>query len=399
MEHTVYLDNAATTFPKPEEVYEALDMANRELAFNAGRGTYNLAKKATDLIETTKKQILGVVCPNSVAEVIFTSSATVAFNQVIGGLEIQKGAVVYVSPFEHNAVMRTLHHAQKRIGFEIEVLETKMERGNYLQEDTSEEKNTSLILDLSKIEYQFAKKHPDYVFCTHVSNVTGYILPIETLCKMAKEYEAKTILDASQSIGLVDINMDKMLLDCVVFAGHKTLYGPLGIGGFVKKGSLKIAPFLAGGTGSDSLNLDMPIDGGLEPSSPNVVAIAGLSKALELLEGEKMGQLHQQEQDMTKKLLEGVCGIEGLHTYLPPLEAHVGIVALNVEGFQASDVGMLLDEDYNIAVRTGYHCAPLIHELLDDKEFGGVVRVSVGRFTTEEDVEKLIMALKEIMEG
>ena len=388
MEHTIYLDNAATTFPKPEAVYEALDVANRTLAFNAGRGTYNLAKKATDLIETTKNQILGVVCPNSVAEVIFTSSATVAFNQIIGGMEIHKETVIYVSPFEHNAVMRTLHFAQKKLGFEIEILETHCEKGS----------NTSVTLDVSKIEYQFAKKHPDYVFCTHVSNVTGYILPIKEIYKMAKEYGAKTVLDASQSMGLVDINMDKMGIDCVVFAGHKTLYGPLGIGGFVKKKEFVLQPYLTGGTGSDSLNLDMPQAGGLEPSSPNIVAIAGLSKAIEIITSLSVDALFKQEQQITEYLIQELKELDGVVTYLPPQEQHVGIVAINLIGYQAREVGMLLDEDYKIAVRTGYHCAPLIHELLDDKEFGGVVRISVGRFTTVEEVEKLMMAIKEIME-
>lgn len=389
MEDTIYLDNAATTFPKPEEVYEVLDNANRKFAFNAGRGSYNLAKRATDLIERAKKQILGIVCPNAVAEVVFTSSATIALNQIIGGMEISKNSVIYVSAFEHNAVMRTLHFIQKRIGFEIEVLESEWEKGS----------NRSVTLNLPKIEYQFARKHPDYVFCTHVSNVTGYILPIEKICKIAKEYGAKTVIDASQSLGMLDINMDSMSVDCLVFAGHKNLYGPFGIGGFVRKKEFVIHPYLAGGTGSDSLNLDMPVIGGLEPASPNIVAIAGLSKALELIEDISVNKLLQQEKQITSFLTQGLKEIDGLVTYLPPKEYHIGIVAFNIAGYQASEVGMLLDEDYKIAVRTGYHCAPLIHHLLDDVSFGGVVRVSVGRFTTIEELQRLMQALKEITEG
>lgn len=390
MEQMIYLDNAATTFPKPEEVYQALDAANRTLAVNAGRGSYQLAKKATNLIETCKKQILGVVCPNLVAEVIFTSSATVAFNQVVGGLPFDKETVVYVSPFEHNAVMRTLYLASKKCGFQIEILETIVDKGS----------NTSVTMDLSKIEYQFARKQPDYVFCTHVSNVTGYILPIKEICAMAKAYGAKTIIDASQSMGLVDINMDAMHIDCLVFAGHKTLYGPLGIGGFVRKPGFEIQPFLAGGTGSDSLNLDMYAVESLEVSSPNVVAIAGLSKAIEVIEGETVSKLYEQEREITEYLIQELKQIDGVVTYLPFLgKMHTGIVALNVEGYQADEVGMLLDEDYGIAVRTGYHCAPLVHELLGDMEFGGVVRVSLGRFTTKGDVEKVVEAVKEIAEG
>lgn len=390
MEQMIYLDNAATTFPKPEEVCQALDMANRTLAVNAGRGSYRLAKQATNLIGTCKKQILGVVCPNLVAEVVFTSSATVAFNQVIGGLPFDKETVVYVSPFEHNAVMRTLHLAAKKCGFEIQILETNVDKGS----------NISVTMDLSKIEYQFARKQPDYVFCTHVSNVTGYILPIQEICAMAKEYGAKTIIDASQSAGLVEINMNAMEIDCLVFAGHKTLYGPLGIGGFVRRTDLEIKPFLAGGTGSDSLNLNMLNVGSLEVSSPNVVAIAGLSKALELIERETVAKLYEKEREITEYLIQELKQIGGVVTYLPsPCEVHVGIVAFNLEGYQADEVGMLLDEDYAIAVRTGYHCAPLVHEILGELEFGGVVRVSVGRFTTKGDVEKLVEAVGEILEG
>lgn len=419
-EAMIYLDNAATTFPKSECVYRAMEEAGRNYGVNAGRGSYALAKKASAVIEETREWIKCLSGAAAVAEVVFTPSATVACNQVFGGLEWKKEDVVYVSPFEHNAVMRVLRLLQKRYGFAIEELALKEE---------------SLEMDLEKIRFQFLRKKPTVVAVTHVSNVTGYILPVEEVAKLAAEQGAVVAVDGSQGLGLVPICLRNLPVDFYIFAGHKTLCGPMGTGGFLQSGRIVLKPFLAGGTGSRSLDLEMYSDvTGLEPGSLNVAAIAGLRAAVVELCGEDMGQMWEsrtefcsasrgespeefcrkaeefawekaaevleREQRMAGYLIDRFEKIPGVKLYLPEdRKRHAGIVAFNVEGYQASEVGMLLDEDYRIAVRTGYQCAPLIHKYLRTGEFLGVVRVGVGRFTTEEELEALADAVREIAEG
>ena len=393
MEQGIYLDNAATTFPKLECVYQVMDEAGRNYAVNAGRGSYALARKAAEVIADTREWIKCLSGADQVAEVVFTASATVACNQVFGGLEWRETDVVYVSPFEHNAVMRVLHLLQKKHEFTIEELAIDGER---------------LELDLEKIRYQFSRKKPDVVAVSHVSNVTGYLLPVEEIAKLAAEQNAIMVVDGAQGLGVVPICLRNIPVDFYIFAGHKTLYGPLGTGGFIQSGRIKLKPFLAGGTGSSSLDLEMSLDvTGLEPGSPNVVALSGLHAAVRELCGEKSDTAWEnpaavisREQQLTEYLVQKLREISGVKLYLPADERRwTGIVAFNIEGYQASDVGLILDEDYKIAVRTGYQCAPLIHRYLWDEEFHGVVRAGIGRFTTEEELDALASAVREIAEG
>lgn len=384
MEKCIYLDNAATTFPKPEKVYTALDAANRELAVNAGRGSYALARHASEVIAETKNEIKRLANAGDVAEVVFTASATLACNQIFCGLQWRKEDVVYVSPYEHNAVMRVLHGLKKIYGFEME--ELCMDR-------------KTLQLDIERIHFQFSRKNPTRVVMSHVSNVLGYVIPVEQITKIAKEYRAVVVIDGAQALGVVPVDLRKIQADFYVFAGHKTLYGPLGIGGFIHRKEIKLKPFLAGGTGSDSLNLEMDTNTsvGLEPGSHNVVAAAGLLAALR--EG-KTEDCFGREQEMTQYLIAQLGEIPQVKLYLiDDSSQQVGIVAFNVEGYRASEIGMILDEDYGIAVRTGYQCAPLIHKYLYSDDYAGVVRASIGRFTTQRDVDCLVNAIREIAEG
>ncbi len=393
MEKYIYLDNAATSFPKSEAVYRAMDEANRNFAVNSGRGSYALAEKAESIIEETRGLIRTLAQAQEMAEVVFTPSATFACNQILGGLHWEKTDVVYVSPYEHNAIMRVLHMLQKQYGFEIEELAINAK---------------TLELDLEKITYQFIQKPPRVLCMTQVSNVTGYVLPVKEVAALVKESGAVVIVDGSQSFGLIPAELKNSGIDFYVFAGHKTLGGPFGVGGYVNHRGRELEIVYAGGTGSDSLNLNMPerAPGRYEPGSPNVSAIAGLHAALKELgtDGESMYRsvrgIRQKERFLFRGLEEELRRIPGVQMYFPvEKERRSGICSFNVEGYQASDVGMLLDEDYHIAVRCGYHCAPLIHKYLRDEEYGGTVRVSVGRFNTEEDVERLVKAVDEIARG
>lgn len=385
----IYLDNAATTYEKPEEVYEAVNMANQYLSVNGGRGSYELARLAVEGMDRLREKILELVQGSIFGEVVFTPSATIAINQIIGGLCLKEGDRVYVSPFEHNAVVRTLFFQQKKCGFHIEELPLDVDK---------------LEIDLEKSEYLFRENPPTHVFLSQVSNVTGYILPVEEIFRLTKEItkgQGIVVVDGSQSVGLVEWDYDRLPVDFLVFAGHKTLYGPFGIAGYVKERKQRLEMYFAGGTGSNSLEWDMPQDiTGLEPGSPNITAVAGLYAGVNFLEEKSVANIFAYEKQRTEELILGLSKVEGVKLYLPQnLERHIGIVSFSAEPYLSNDLGMILDEDYNVAVRTGYHCAPLIHKYLKDMEWGGTVRASVSCFTTKEQVERFVETVRECVEG
>lgn len=391
----IYFDNAATTYPKPECVYEQMDLTNRSLAFNAGRGSYALAQQSANIIDNLRKELLRMVNASNVAEVVLSSSATFALNQIIGGLGIGKGQYIYISPYEHNAVVRTLYN-QRVFRDENKVADSEEDNiKNHiivmpLKDDGS--------IDIDRLKYEFSVHAPSYIFMTHVSNVTGCILPITEIAATAKEYGAVVTVDGSQALGLVPFDMAQSAVDFYVFAGHKTPYGPFGIGGFFIRNGRKLDTFIAGGTGSDSLNVRMPETGTVryEPASPNVVAAAGLLAAVKGVDNTQIKARLEKEMSLTHYMVDKLQKLHNVKLYLPPADRHVGIVALNVRGYKASEVGMILDADYGIAVRTGYHCAPLVHEFLDDREYLGVVRASMSMFTTVDEIDALVGALGEI---
>lgn len=381
---TVYFDNAATTFPKPEVVYSCMDTVNRNLAVNAGRGSYALAREASSIIDEARVNLGKLINVKNTRDVIFAPSATIALNQIILGLEFNEYHNVYVSPFEHNAVMRPLHYIQAKFG--INIIEIPFNKG-------------TLELDYDNMKAMFASKQPDYVFLSHISNTTGYILPVEQIIAESKKYSAVVILDCAQSMGLLPIDIQEMNADFLVYAGHKTLYAPFGIGGFIKNCNVVLNKVLNGGTGSDSLNLDMPETSPMafEAASPNVVAVAGLNAALKWQRGLSHNEVLSFKKKLSDYLIQQLNEIKGIKQYLPKdLQRHIGIVSFNLNGYNADDLGAILDQDFNIAVRTGYHCAPLVHELLETKEKKGTVRVSMSFFNTKQEVDYLVKALKEI---
>ena len=376
----IYLDNAATTFPKPESVYVAMDKINRKGAVNAGRGSYKAAQLASKLITETKKKIRNLVHVDASSAVVFSPSITIAMNQIVNGLELRQKAVVYVSPYEHNAVARSLHELSKKKDLVIKELPL----------------DSDMEIDIERMKYVFSKDKPEAVFCTHVSNVTGYILPIKEIFREAKKYGSINVLDSAQSLGLIEVRADLLDVDIIGFAGHKTLYGPFGIGGFVNVTGIELGTFITGGTGSDSLNLEMPLgsEARFESSSSNIVAIAGLNAALDCLN--QKGHL-EHERAITDYLISKLLAIDEVKMFLPAdREKHVGIISFVLCGFNSEDVGSILDEDFDIAVRTGFHCAPFIHKYLKDEETLGTIRVGLGQFTNRKEIDALIEAIKEI---
>ena len=385
----IYLDNAATTYPKPEEVYEKMDMLTREMSVNAGRGSYELARKATDVINGTRAKIAEFFGAEDVNDVVFTSSATEAANRVLLGYDFKENMTVYVSPYEHNAVMRTLEAVRKKTGIQIKLLATDNEG----------------YLDIEEIEYQFMCDEPDFVFINMSSNVTGYILPFEKIAHMAKEYVAVVFADAAQAAGNIKINLKETDIDILIFAGHKSLYGLFGVGGFVTNSRIferdkKLNPVIFGGNGEDSLNLDLPETGisKYEVGSLNVPAIGALKYGIDSIETD-FNEIRQHEDKMFRYMLEKIEKLDGIIIFQKPekeeeFENHIAVISAAFEKYASDDAGTILDGEYNIAVRTGYHCAPLVHDVIGSKKYGGTIRISIGRYTTKEDIDRLVYAFE-----
>lgn len=379
----IYLDNAATTFPKPEEVYREVDHAQRNISVNIGRGSYKVASEAMHIADEARYLMAKLVGADDPKKVVFTPSATIASNEIIHGLAWDEYKTVYVSPFEHNAVVRPLEYMRQKWGIRIVILPF---------DRVTQEPN------IDRINQMFAKHAPDYVFMSQISNVTGTILPVSLISQLAKQYNATVIIDGAQSVGLLDIDMERDGIDYLIFAGHKNIYASWGIGGFVCREKCQLVPLLAGGTGSDSLKLSMGTEMPtcFEPGSPNIIAIASLKTALNWINEVTVEVIYQKKKQIMDMLIEGL-NDRGCRLYLPgDLNNHSSILSFNVDGYRAGEVGSILDQDFDIAVRTGYHCAPYVHELLGTYDHEGTVRASLGFFNTKMDIEVLLGAIDEL---
>lgn len=378
-----YFDNAATTYPKPETVYTSMDQFYRLNGVNAGRGRYNLAQSANALIGETRALVQELLhCPAK--QVIFTPSATISLNIVIQGM-IQKGVkTVYISPFEHNAVTRTLHHFEASGSISVHQLSVSKD----------------MKYDLERIRYQFEANRPDFVIISHASNVFGLIAPVTEICALAKMFDAVTLIDMAQTAGLVDCNLGLNVFDFAVFAGHKTLYGPTGISGFVMNPLIDLPPVIFGGTGFESANQNMPtsLPERYEMGTMNISGIAGLNAALKWKLAQGVEAFWQKEQEHRRKLLsllQEYWFIRVVGNY--PDCNYVGIVSCLIEGISSDSAGEIFDR-CGIAVRTGLQCAPFAHQFAGTHP-AGTVRFSVGYFTSEDDFEQLREALDYIEEN
>lgn len=374
-----YFDNAATTFPKPNIVYDFMCDFYKNSGANAGRGHYGMTQSAGALIKDTRERLQKLLhCPAK--QVVFTPTATIALNIIIQGL-IKKGLRnVYISPFEHNAVTRTLHYFEEKGDIIVSKLHV----------------NQDLAYDLERIRFQFDDIKPELVIISHASNVIGLVAPIEEVFEIAKEYNAYTVADMSQSAGLVDTNVGLNCIDFAVFAGHKTIYGPTGISGFVMNPSIVLEPVLFGGTGFESANQNMPtsLPERYEMGTGNIAGMAGLNAALKWIEEQGIENIWALEMQHRKRLLDIISRYDFLKIIGHNDEQKfVGIVSCVMEGISSDSAGAIFDR-FGISVRTGLHCAPLAHQFLGTYP-AGTIRFSAGYFTSDEDFE----ALEEALDG
>ncbi len=371
----IYFDNAATTYPKPEEVYVAMDKFYREFGVNAGRGTYNHGRITSDMIEDTRRQLARLFKISKPQRVIFFPSATIALNQVLQGIQWNSGDVVYYSPFEHNGTLRVLYRLEKMENIVLKQIPVDLH---------------TLSFDLEILEQNLASSPPRLVIVSHVSNVCGVIAPVDKIALLAHNYGSEIMVDAAQCAGLIPVVMDN--IDYYVFAGHKSLYGPLGIAGLVvNKESVRLEPLILGGTGSQSESKEMPenLPKRYEVGSMNIQAIAGLNSALKWIECVTPEKIFEHDKLITRELVELFRSFMDIRVFIPKnMDEHFNVVSMVVTGYTPQEVGKILDEKFDIATRTGFHCSPLAHKILGT-ELLGTVRFSVGYFNNKDEVLKL----------
>lgn len=372
-----YFDNAATTYPKPDEVYNFADCFYRSCGGNIGRGGNALAVAAGDISRQAKDNMRTLYnCPSR--EVVFTSSATDALNRILLGFGLEEGDCVYISPFEHNAVTRPLHHLVTSSGIVVRVLQFDKK---------------SLLPDMVSIERDFIERAPKLVVLTHASNVCGAVVPVYDICTVAKRYGAGTVVDMSQTAGLLDLNLESSVIDFAVFAGHKTLLAPFGIAGFFCHGNAHLRPVYFGGNGINSVQQDLPdnIVQMEEIGSQNTYAIAGLKASTDWLLSRGLSVVRLKEHDSCCQLIDLLID-SGIHIVGAQMECErIGVVSALFGDYSPDEVEMLLGR-YGIAVRSGIQCAPYAHEFLGTLPMG-TVRFSVSALTTDQDLCALQDAL------
>lgn len=378
MGDTAYFDNAATTFPKPGNVYDFADSFYRNSGGSIGRGGNSLAVAAGNMARAAKDNLRSLYgCPAS--EVVFTSSATDTLNRILLGLGLGDGDAVYVTPFEHNAVTRPLHHLAKTSRIDVRVMIFD---------------GTTLLPDLPAIESQFAEKRPRLLVMTHASNVCGTVVPVEDLCRLGKAYGAATVVDMSQTAGLLPLPLASDVFDFAVFAGHKTLLSPFGIGGFICKRGTRLDSVFFGGNGINSIEQDLPADivQMEEIGSQNTYAIAGLKASTDWILARGMVDVHISENAMRDELLSTLRSHGFIQIIADNMQCgRIGVVSTLFDGYSPDEAEMVLGQ-FGIAVRSGIQCAPYAHRFLGTLP-AGTVRFSVSALTTEDDIRMLHEAL------
>jgi cysteine desulfurase family protein len=383
MEDLIYLDNGATSYPKPDEVYTFMDSFYRSFGVNPGRSGYDLCMETGAVVDTTRKMLADFFNGSDPDRLCFSYNSTDALNLIIFGM-LKPGDHAITTTLEHNSVLRPLYHQYKFN--RIEVDHVPFDENGMVDPDDIKQK---------------IKSKTRLVIINHASNVIGTVQPAAAIGRICREAGVTFAIDASQSAGKIPIDIEQLYIDVVAFTGHKSLLGPTGIGGLYVREGVEIRHTRAGGTGVRSahrMHLDeYPYR--LEYGTGNVVGIAGLHAGLKWLAQKGIDQIHQHEMKLTRMLRDGLKDLDGVTLYCQDdLSDHIGVLSFNVDGMEALNAGTLLDGEYNIACRTGLHCAPLVHEQLGTDQIGGSVRMGIGPFNTEDHIKTALDAVAEIVD-
>jgi len=374
----IYFDNAATSWPKPEETIAAANGYIRHIGASPGRSGHRLSIEAGRIVHETRESIAELLGVDDPLQVVFTKNATEALNIAIFGL-LKPGDHAITSGMEHNSVMRPLR-AMEKTGVELSFIPCSP------QGEVDPQELIPLI-----------KKNTKAVFLTHVSNVTGTIMPVAEIGKIAHEHNVAFCLDAAQTAGAIPVNVSEMFIDLLAFTGHKSLFGLPGTGGlYIEKGlEGQLHPLMVGGTGSRSEFEQQPdfLPDRYESGTPNTIGLAGLGAGVRYILSQGIRQIRNKEERLTAKFLEGLRSIEGVRIYGQGAVSNAPIVSFNIDGLMPSEVALILDEQFGIMSRPGLHCAPSAHKTIGTFPSGSV-RFSFSLFNTEDEIFRALDALR-----
>jgi len=378
----IYLDNSATSFPKPEEVYVFMDSFYRSCGVNPGRSGFDLCLEAGNLVMETRRLLTAFFGGADPSRLVFGYNSTDALNLAIFGL-IKAGDHVVTTHVEHNATLRPLWKLAQE-GVEVDWV------------DFDEQGYADPQEVLRRI-----KKNTKAVVMNHGSNVIGTVQDVAAVGKVCRERGVHLILDVSQTAGMVPVKLDELGADILCFTGHKSLMGPMGIGGMYVRKGVEIARTRAGGTGVKSAQRDhldeYPYC--MEYGTPNLPGIAGLNAGVKWVMRYGIEAIHRHEMALWTRLRDGLKALEGVTLYCAgdaPGRSRISVLCFNVDGLEAMDTGTMLDVDHNIACRTGLHCAPMVHEHLGTHKLHGAVRFGIGPFNTEAHIDAALQGVRAI---
>ena len=380
MKKEIYLDWAATSYPKPKEVVSAVTSFFNDVGVSSGRGAYKRAFFADNIIYECRKSAATLFNISDPSRIVLTSGATESINLALKGY-LKSGDHVVTTSLEHNAVIRTLHRLKSERGISYTIV--KCDECGYFNLDDFQKS----ITDRTTL---FA--------INHASNVLGTILPIEKISEIAHSHGISVLIDAAQSAGSIKVDAENLSADFIAFAGHKSLLGPQGTGGLYIRDGLSLAPLKEGGTGSDSKSLTMPenVPERFEAGTLNYPGLCGLKEGIKHINNIGIDEIRKYELDIIKYALDGLSTLKRVNLYGCGRAADmVGVFTFNIEGYEPSRVAHLLDCEHNIMVRAGLHCAPLAHESIGT-DGTGAVRVSIGYATTKKEIDIFIGALGEL---
>ncbi|MGD0186903.1 MAG: aminotransferase class V-fold PLP-dependent enzyme [Roseiarcus sp.] len=373
----VYLDNAATSWPKPEEVYRVVDQAMREHGANPGRGSYRMSVDAQRLVDEARQEVCRLFNAPAPERVIFTLNCTDALCLALKGL-VKSGDSVVTGPYEHNSVTRPLH-SLRRDGAHVAFVKPTATFG----------------VDLDHL-HELCRDRVDYVVISHVSNVTGSVAPIKEIAALAHERGALLILDAAQSAGDLDIDMQDLGVDVLAAPGHKGLFGPMGTGVLVLAAPLAMKPYREGGTGFQSESLEQPqqYPWRLEAGTINLPGVAGLAAGIRFIGSAQARGEASRPAMLAHALSDELRDIGGVSVFCDA-KPRTGVVSFRLDAPNVALAGTILDESFGICVRAGLHCAPAAHQAIGTFP-EGTVRASFGRFNGQSDVDALVEAVRQI---
>lgn len=374
----IYCDQAATSFPKPRTVVEAISSFLTSTSGSPGRSAHRYALEAGRAVFEARETVAAFFnCPSS-EQVIFTANVTESLNLVLLGL-LKPGDHVVTTSMEHNSVMRPLSYLQESRNVQLTVVYGD-DQGRLAPEDIK----------------KAIRPETKLIIINHASNVTGTILPIEAVGDV--KGEAFFLVDTAQSAGVIPIDMQRTKVDFLAFTGHKSLFGPTGLGGLCLSQDIPLSPLKRGGTGSRSESWIQPdfLPDRYESGTPNTVGIVGLKAGIKFIQGQGLEQIKAHEAGLISQMMDGLSAVKGLKIYGPhAADKKTAIISLNLEGKSPSEVCLILDRKYGIMTRGGLHCAPIAHKTIGTFP-EGTVRFSLGYFNTMEEVNKVIRAIYEI---